>query len=124
MLFFLLISVKMPTIVGILTFTTRKYFMLHGLFFITFGPGCALHTFVGCYVFAIFPPFFSAIPTKVALECQSYFQLHRYSFYKSSCHFLHLLKFILNDYFLGHLTTTIILHTWHIWLPTKPFTLQ
>ena len=28
MLFFLLITVKMPTIVGILTFMSRKYFML------------------------------------------------------------------------------------------------
>ena len=28
MLFFLLINVKMPTIVGILTFMCRKYFML------------------------------------------------------------------------------------------------
>ena len=29
MLFFLLINVKMPTIVGILTFTSRKNFMLN-----------------------------------------------------------------------------------------------
>ena len=41
MLFFLLIDVKMPTIVGILTFMSRKMFMLswveHGKTFITWG---------------------------------------------------------------------------------------
>ena len=43
MLFFLLINVKMPTIVGILTFMSRKNFMLnsieHEKSFITSGPG-------------------------------------------------------------------------------------
>ena len=39
MLFFLLINVKMSTIVGILTFMSRKNFMLHGNSFITSGPG-------------------------------------------------------------------------------------
>ena len=43
MLFFLLINVKMPTVVGILTFMSRKKFMLsrveHGKSFITSGPG-------------------------------------------------------------------------------------
>ena len=43
MLFFLLINVKMPTIVGILTFKSRKNFMLnsveHEKSFITSGPG-------------------------------------------------------------------------------------
>ena len=42
MLFFLLINVKMPTIVGILTFLSRKFFMLncieHEKSFITSGP--------------------------------------------------------------------------------------
>ena len=42
MLFFLLINVKMPTIVGILTFMSRKNFMLnsveHEKSFITSGP--------------------------------------------------------------------------------------
>ena len=42
MLFFLLINVKMPTIVGILTFMSRKNFMLswikHEKGFITSGP--------------------------------------------------------------------------------------
>ena len=42
MLFFLLINVEMPTIVGILTFMSRKHFMLswleHGKSFITLGP--------------------------------------------------------------------------------------
>ena len=41
--FFLLINVKMPTIVGILTFMRRKNFMLssveHEKSFITSGPG-------------------------------------------------------------------------------------
>ena len=44
MLFFLLIHVKMPTIVGILTFMSRKNFMLsqveHKKSFTTSGPGC------------------------------------------------------------------------------------
>ena len=43
MLFFLLINVKMPTIVGILTFMSRESFMLSGVehekSFITSGPG-------------------------------------------------------------------------------------
>ena len=43
MLFFLLINVKMPTIVGILTFMSKKNFMLnsveHEKSFITSGPG-------------------------------------------------------------------------------------
>ena len=43
MLFFPLINVKMPTIVGILTFMSRKNFMLsrveHEKSFITSGPG-------------------------------------------------------------------------------------
>ena len=43
MLFFLLINVKMPTIVGILTFMSGKIFMLnsveHEKSFITLGPG-------------------------------------------------------------------------------------
>ena len=43
MQFFLLINVKMPTIVGILTFMSRKNFMLnlveHKKSFITSGPG-------------------------------------------------------------------------------------
>ena len=43
MLFFLLINVKMPTIVGILTLMSRKNFMLsrveHEKSFITLGPG-------------------------------------------------------------------------------------
>ena len=42
MLFFLLITVKMPTVVGILTFMSRKNFMLKWnmkFFFITVGPG-------------------------------------------------------------------------------------
>ena len=46
MLFFLLINVKMPTIVGILTFMSRKKFMLsgveHEIIFITSGPDLAL----------------------------------------------------------------------------------
>ena len=46
MLFFLLINVKMPTIVGILTFVSRKNFMLnsveHEKSFITSGPGCVM----------------------------------------------------------------------------------
>ena len=44
MLFFPLINVKMPTIAGILTFMSRKNFMLsrveHEKSFITSGPGC------------------------------------------------------------------------------------
>ena len=44
MLFFLLINVKMPTIVGILTFLSRKNFIFssfeHIKSFITFGPDC------------------------------------------------------------------------------------
>ena len=44
MLFFPLINVKMPTIVCILTFMSRKNFMLnrvqHEKSFITSGPGC------------------------------------------------------------------------------------
>ena len=43
MLFFLLINVKMPIIIGILTFMSRKKFMLnsfeHEKSFITSGPG-------------------------------------------------------------------------------------
>ena len=43
MVFFPLINVKMPTIVGILTFMSRKNFMLSGVehvkSFITTGPG-------------------------------------------------------------------------------------
>ena len=46
MLFFLFINVKMPTIVGILTFMSRKNFMLnrveHKKSFITLGPGALL----------------------------------------------------------------------------------
>ena len=37
MLFFLLINVKMPTIVGILTFLSRKNFMQHEQISITLG---------------------------------------------------------------------------------------
>ena len=45
MLFFLLINVKMPTIVGILTFMSRKNFMLNC--FITSGPDLVIrHVFV------------------------------------------------------------------------------
>ena len=44
MLFFPFINVKMPTIVGILTFMSRKNFMLNGVehekSFITSGPAC------------------------------------------------------------------------------------
>ena len=44
MLFFPLINIKMPTNVGILTFMSRKNFMLsqveHGKTFITSGPDC------------------------------------------------------------------------------------
>ena len=44
MLFFLLINVKMPTIVGILIFMSRKNFILsrveHEKSFITSGPDC------------------------------------------------------------------------------------
>ena len=44
MLFFPLIDVKMPTIVGILTFMRGENFMLNGVehekSFITSGPGC------------------------------------------------------------------------------------
>ena len=47
MLFFLLINVKMPTIVGILTFMSSKKFMLrqgeHEKSFITSGPDLGLH---------------------------------------------------------------------------------
>ena len=43
-LFFLLINVKMPTVVGILTFMSRKNVMLscveHDIFFITLGARC------------------------------------------------------------------------------------
>ena len=42
MVVFLLINVKMPTVVGILTFLNRKNFMLNWVehdFFITSGPG-------------------------------------------------------------------------------------
>ena len=39
MLFFLLINVKMPTIVGILTFISRKNSAEHEKSFITLGPG-------------------------------------------------------------------------------------
>ena len=43
MLFFLLLNVKMPTIVAIVTFRSRKNFMLswveHEVYFITSGPG-------------------------------------------------------------------------------------
>ena len=49
MLFFLLMNVKMPTVVGILTFMNRKNCMLNYmhfehefLFFITLGPGLYL----------------------------------------------------------------------------------
>ena len=46
MLFFPLINVKMPTIVGIFTFMSRKNFMLslveHETSFITLGPGVCL----------------------------------------------------------------------------------
>ena len=46
MLFFPLINVKMPTVVGILTFMSRKNFMLHSteheISFITFKPGIKL----------------------------------------------------------------------------------
>ena len=46
MLFFLLINVKMPIIVGILAFLSRKNSMLswidHGKSFITSGPGCGV----------------------------------------------------------------------------------
>ena len=48
MLFFMLINVKRPTIVGILTFVSRKNFMLslveHGIIFITSGPGLFLQS--------------------------------------------------------------------------------
>ena len=47
MLFFLLINVKMPTTGGILTFMSRKIFMLnraeHEKSFITSGPGSDSH---------------------------------------------------------------------------------
>ena len=47
MLFFMFINVKMPTIVGILTFMSRKNFMLscveHEIFFITSGPVFIFH---------------------------------------------------------------------------------
>ena len=47
MLFFLLINVKMPTIVGILTFMSMKNFMLssveHEKSFITSGPDSEIH---------------------------------------------------------------------------------
>ena len=50
MLFFSLINVKMPTIVGILTFMSRKIFMLssveHEKSFITSGPGIVLDTII------------------------------------------------------------------------------
>ena len=46
MLIFLLIDVKMPTIVGILTFMSRKNFMI--FFFIISGP--CLHRYFECYV--------------------------------------------------------------------------
>ena len=39
MLFFMFINVKMPTIVGILTFMSRKNSMLMKKGFITSGPG-------------------------------------------------------------------------------------
>ena len=48
MLVFPLINVKMPTVVGILTFMSRKNFMLslveHENSFITSGPGSTLST--------------------------------------------------------------------------------
>ena len=48
MLFFLLINVKMPTIVGILTFMSRKNLILnwveHEKSFITSGPGLVYRT--------------------------------------------------------------------------------
>ena len=55
MIFFLLISVKMPTVVGILTFMSRKNFMNyveHGKSFITSGPVlscicCKIHLITG-----------------------------------------------------------------------------
>ena len=42
MLFLLLIDVKVPMIVGISTFMSRKNFMLHGKSFITLGPDLVL----------------------------------------------------------------------------------
>ena len=52
-LFFPLINIKMPTIVGILTFMSRKNFMLslveHEKSFITSGPGLAVeHSLYAC----------------------------------------------------------------------------
>ena len=38
--FIMLINVKMPTIVGILTFMSRINFVENGKSFITLGPGC------------------------------------------------------------------------------------
>ena len=52
MLFFVLINVTMPTIVGIITFMSRKNFMLncveHEKFFITLGSGCEVIKFLPC----------------------------------------------------------------------------
>ena len=51
MLFFLLINVKMPTIVGILTFMSKNKSMLnsveHEKSFITSGPGIIIHIIAG-----------------------------------------------------------------------------
>ena len=48
MLFCLLINVKMPTIIGILTFMSRKKFMLscleYEMYFITSGPDCCFRS--------------------------------------------------------------------------------
>ena len=59
MLFFLLINVKMPTIVGILTFMSRKNFMLnwveHEKSFITSGPGRCVITYISqCFNYGCF----------------------------------------------------------------------
>ena len=55
MLFVLLIYVKMPTIVGILTFMGRKNFMLNSLehekSFITSGPGKQIGSLKSCFPF-------------------------------------------------------------------------
>ena len=46
MLFFLLVNVKMPTVIGILTFKSRKNSMLslveHAIFFMTCGPDLSM----------------------------------------------------------------------------------
>ena len=53
--FFLLINVKMPTVVGILTFMSKKKIMLNRaeyeiFFFITLGPGAIRRTSPMCFL--------------------------------------------------------------------------